>query len=70
MKVFSKGEITQTGVGFVVKKRLLNLMELFRPRKKQKGGEPMKKVFRNVFTAAFLLLILIGCSSIDKAYCR
>ena len=31
------GEITQTGVGFVVKKRLLNLMELFRPRKSRKG---------------------------------
>ena len=32
-----EGEITQTGVGFVVKKRLLNLMELFRPRKSRKG---------------------------------
>ena len=26
----------------------------------------MKKVFRNVFTAAFLLLILIGCSTTKR----
>ena len=31
-----EGEITQTGVGFVVKKRLLNLSELFRSSKKRK----------------------------------
>ena len=33
---------------------------------KQKGGEPMKRVFRNVFTVAFLLLILIGCSTTKR----
>ncbi len=31
-----EGEITQTGVGFVVKKRLLNLRELFRFRRERK----------------------------------
>lgn len=35
-----EGEITQTGVGFVVKKRLVNLWELFRSRKSRKEATP------------------------------
>lgn len=35
-----EGEITQTGVGFVVKKRLSNLWELFRSRKQRKEAAP------------------------------
>lgn len=35
-----EGEITQTGVGFVVKKRLGNLLELFRSRKARKEANP------------------------------
>lgn len=35
-----EGEITQTGVGFVVKKRLVNLLELFRSRKTRKEANP------------------------------
>ena len=35
-----EGEITQTGVGFVVKKRLVNLWELFRSRKSRKEAAP------------------------------
>ena len=35
-----EGEITQTGVGFVVKKRLLNLKELFRSPKARKEATP------------------------------
>lgn len=35
-----EGEITQTGVGFVVKKRLVNLLELFRSRKARKEANP------------------------------
>ena len=35
-----EGEITQTGVGFVVKKQLVNLWELFRSRKTRKEVTP------------------------------